>query len=147
MTDINGLFPSKWIKSPDLGARRVTLKMSHVKVEEVGQKKQKLPVLYFQGATKGLVLNVTNATMIAEITGTGETDDWHGRAVTLYVTKVEYGGKRVDGIRVDYPEKGAPPAPRPAPPVVAAPMTPVSELADTFDIEADGPREDDDIPF
>ena len=156
MADINGLFPSKWIKSPDLGNRRVTLKMSHVKVEEVGQKKDKLPVLYFLGATKGLVLNVTNATMIAEIAGTGETDDWHGRPITLYVTKVEFGGKRVDGIRVDYPDKpAAPPTqPRPAPPVVAAPMTPLAEVAaaspflpsdETF---ATGPElSDDDIPF
>ena len=103
MADIKGLFPSKWIKSSDLGGRRITLKMSHVKVEEVGDKK-KLPVLYFQGATKGLVLNVTNANMIAEITGTNETEEWHGRPVTLFVTKVEYQGKRQDGIRVDYPE-------------------------------------------
>ena len=36
---------------------------------------------------------------------------------------------------------------RAAPPVIAAPMTPVSELADAFDIEEDGPHEDDGIPF
>lgn len=155
MADINAMFPSKWIKSPDLGGKRVTLKMSHVKVEEVGDKK-KLPVLYFQGATKGLVLNVTNANMISEITGTGETNDWHGRAVTLYVTKVEYGGKRVDGIRVDYPEKKIavlPTQPRPAPPVVAPPMTALGDVAaeevgDAFDHEPlDAGADDDGIPF
>jgi hypothetical protein len=155
MADIDALFPSKWLKASDLGTRRVTVRMSHVKVEEVGQKKEKRPVLYFKGTDKGLVLNVTNATMIKEVTGSHETDDWHGRQILLYVTKVEYGGKRVDGIRVDYPEAPKSAAlgqPRPAPPVVAAPMTPVSAVADEFlpveDTFATGPDlSDEDIAF
>lgn len=156
MADINTMFPSNWIKAPDLGGRRVTVRMSHVKIEEVGDDKK--PVLYFQGTNKGLVLNVTNANMIKEITGTGETNDWHGRMITLFVTKVEYGGKRVDGIRVDHPDnqaRQAPPTqPRPAPPVVAAPMTALGSIAEASPFRpveetfATGPElSDDDIPF
>jgi hypothetical protein len=41
--------------------------------------------------------------MIAEIAGTDETDDWKGVRIALFETKVDYAGKRVPAIRVDYP--------------------------------------------
>lgn len=149
MANIDELFPSTWLKAPDLRGRRVTVKMSHVKVEDVGDEKK--PVLYFQNAQKGLVLNVTNANMIKEITGSAETDQWRGRAVVLFVTKVDFQGKRTDAIRIDYPDnQAAQPVARPAP-VVAAPMTPLREVASPFlppeDTVASGEIDSDDVPF
>jgi hypothetical protein len=54
------------------------------------------PVVHFRDQTKGLVLNATNFGAIANQHG-DETDDWRGKAVTLYPTRV---GKRVDAIRI-----------------------------------------------
>jgi hypothetical protein len=140
MANIDTMFPSQYVKAAELVGRRVTVKMSHVKIEEVGDDKK--PVLYFNGTSKGLVLNVTNANMIKEITGSSETEDWRGKPVTLYVTKTEFQGKRVDAIRVDYPTSGQNPTPPPVPVAAPAPFLPAD---DTF---ASGPMPDsDDIPF
>jgi hypothetical protein len=115
--NINGAFPSTYLKAPDLAGRRALVTISHVKLEDVGDEAK--PVLYFQGKEKGLVLNKTNANMITEITGSDETDHWKGKPIVLYVTKVDYQGKRVDGIRVDHPAangNGTQPVAPPPPP-------------------------------
>jgi hypothetical protein len=139
MANIDLLFPSQYVKAADLTGRRVTVRISHVKVEEVGDDRK--PVLYFQNTPKGLVLNKTNAEMIKEITGTSETDHWVGVPIVLFVTKTDFAGKRVDAIRVDRPTTTQP---RPVP--VAAPTpTAFMPAEDTF---ATGEMPDhDDIPF
>ena len=105
--NINTAFPSDYIKSSDLGSKRVGAVINNVSIEKVGEDKK--PVVWFQGKEKGLVLNKTNASMIAEIAGTDETDDWAGTKIVMYVAKVDYAGKRVDAIRVDYPADRQPP--------------------------------------
>ena len=57
-------------------------------------------VLNFNGAEKGLVLNLTNANRIAVNLGSDEMDNWIGRAITIYPTTTEFNGKTVDCIRV-----------------------------------------------
>jgi hypothetical protein len=109
--DINGAFPSTYLKAADLAGRRALVTISHVKLEDVSDDHK--PVLYFVGKDKGLVLNKTNANMITEIVGSGETDQWKGKAIVLYVAKVDYQGRRVDGIRVDYPGVSVPAPPSP----------------------------------
>lgn len=106
--NIQTAFPSDYVKAADLGRNRVKATIDNVTIEKIGNEDQK-PVVYFQGKEKGLVLNKTNANMISEIAGTDETDDWKGVQIVMYVTKVEYAGKRVDGIRVDYPADRQPP--------------------------------------
>jgi hypothetical protein len=114
--NINGAFPnnSSYLRAADIIGKRVAVTIASVKMEDIGDDHK--PVVYFVGKDKGLALNKTNASMIAEITGTEETDDWKGHAIVLYTAKVDYQGKRVDGIRVDAPGLGAmpPPAPKPA---------------------------------
>ncbi len=104
---INSAFPSDYIKSSDLGAKRVGAIIDKVTVEKVGEDQK--PVVWFVGKEKGLVLNKTNANMIAEIAGTDETDDWTDIKIVMYVAKVDYQGRRVDAIRVDYPADRQPP--------------------------------------
>jgi hypothetical protein len=53
----------------------------------------------FRESEKQLVCNRTNANIIAELHGE-DTDDWYGKRITLYATKVDFSGKRVDAIRV-----------------------------------------------
>jgi hypothetical protein len=102
--NINGAFPSSYLKAADLQGRRVTVAIDKVVMEDIGGEHK--PVVKFQGKDRGIVLNKTNASMIAEIAGSEETDDWHGVKVTLYPTKTDFQGKRVDCIRVDYVENG-----------------------------------------
>jgi hypothetical protein len=111
--NINGAFPSNYLKAADLAGRRALVTISHVKMEDIGDDHK--PVLYFQGKEKGMVLNRTNANMIAEITNEEETERWAGKAIVLFSTKVDFQGRRVDAIRVDRPANGqvAPPPPPP----------------------------------
>src|SRR3972149_2041256 len=98
--NINDAFAS-YLKSADLMGKPIRVTISSVMIENVGteQKPEQKPVVYFQGRAKGMVLNKTNANTITEMFS-GETDDWTGQIIELYVTKVDFGGKPVDAIRV-----------------------------------------------
>jgi hypothetical protein len=95
--DINSCFPGSYLKAQDLQGRTVTVKIDRVQVEVVGDEEK--PVAYFMGKDKGLVLNKTNAGTIAVLHGP-ETDQWIGREVKLYPTKVQFQGGMVDAIRI-----------------------------------------------
>ncbi len=98
---ISQLFPSKYVKAADLNGKTVTLTIAKLVVEELGHgaEKERKPVLYFQKATKGLVLNRTNAMTIAGLYG-DESDDWEGKRVSIYPTRIRAFGAMQDTIRV-----------------------------------------------
>ncbi len=123
---ISAAFPSNYIKAADLDGKPRALQIRTCVPEELGQgnDKETKPVLYFQDRQKGLVLNKTNATVIADAYG-DDTSNWEGKAVEVYPTQVEFKGKLVDGIRL---RVAAEAKPQPA----AAPM------ADEFDDEIPG---------
>ena len=107
---ISDAFPSNFFKADDLKNKTVSLTIESVAMEEVGDGTK--PVVYFKGQNKGLVLNKTNAAMIEEIAATDEMDDWGGVRVVLYPARVDFQGKRVPAIRVDFlAEAKADPAP------------------------------------
>lgn len=114
--NISSAFPSTYLKAADLQGKRVTVTIDKVVMEDIGGEHK--PILKFQGKDRGVVLNRTNANMIAEITGSEETGDWQGARIVLYPTKTDFQGKRVDCIRVDYPNGG-----KPAPPVASTDIT------------------------
>src|SRR5262249_16876209 len=105
---VSDAFKSNYFKVADLKGRRLLVEIEEVSFEEVGDDKKL--VCYFKGQTKGLALNKTNASMIEEITGTEETDNWPGTKLILKPSKVDFQGKRVDAIRIDYkpPTPGVP---------------------------------------
>ncbi len=96
--NIDTLFPSSYLKAEDLAGRRHRLAMAKVVQEEIGGEPKVL--VYFQGAKKGLVLNKTNAYVLADAFGT-ETDGWVGQVAELYPTKVNFQGRLVDAIRLE----------------------------------------------
>jgi hypothetical protein len=113
MPKLSKLFPSEYLQSADLNGKQVQVRIDKVVLEEVGQKKDWKPVIYFQKAKKAMVLNVTNARMIESAYG-DDTDDWHGKLVGLTVEKVPFQGKIVDGLRIYIPtgkQLNAPPPP------------------------------------
>ena len=101
MPSVNDSYPSKYLKASDLNDTPLTLQISDVSEETVGQGDQaeKKLVCYFRGEEKGMVLNKTNATTIADQLG-DETDDWIGQSITLFPTQVDFGGRQVEAIRV-----------------------------------------------
>jgi hypothetical protein len=126
---IDALFPSKYVKAADLGGKPITLTIAKLAIEKMGHgaEEERKPVLYFQKATKGLVLNRTNGMIIASLHGP-ETDHWVGKRITLYPTTVRAFGAVQDCIRVKE-EIPAQPKPQPAPATVEEP----SEIDDAED--------------
>lgn len=112
--NIHDLFPSKYLKASDFQGQDVTLMMVAVSVEDIGDGENR-PLLRFDGAKKGLLLNRTNARTIAELYGP-ETNDWRGRQVTLYPTTTDFRGAMVGCIRVraEVPAQPEPVVPKPA---------------------------------
>ena len=95
------VFGSNYLKAGDLGKSRPVVTIERIEYVDMGGKTK--PVAFFKGKEKGLVLNVTNCNQITGMTGTEEMDEWIGQRVTLYATKVDFQGKRVDAIRVEDP--------------------------------------------
>jgi hypothetical protein len=99
---ISKIFPSKYVKAADLEGRTITLTISKVTMDEMlthDNKKVKKPVVWFERATKGFVINLTNALIIGNLYG-DETDNWAGCRISLYPTKVRAFGEMQDCIRV-----------------------------------------------
>ena len=99
--NINSAFPSKYLKAAD-AEEDLVLTIADVKIEIIGQapKQEQKPVVYFTEETKGMVLNKTNAKMIAKIAKSDNTDDWRGIVVRIIATEVEFQGDLVMSLRV-----------------------------------------------
>jgi hypothetical protein len=123
---ISAAFPSEYLKAADLQGRQVKVVIDRVEMRDVGDDHK--PVLFFQGKDRGVVLNKTNSAVLEDAFG-DETDHWHGQKITLYPTKVDFQGKRVDAIRL---------MADPVPPPVQQQPRPQSENPAPID---------DDIPF
>jgi len=70
-------------------------------------------VLHFVGKEKVLGLNFTNASKLAELTGSPESDDWIGTTIKLFVEKAKVGNEMKNVIRVwpELPEQKQPAQP------------------------------------
>jgi len=97
---IRDLFPSRYLKAEDLGAREVEVEITAVKVEDVNNETK--AVLYSNGSKKGLVLNKTNADVIAYSLG-DDSDLWIGKKIVLFPTRTQFQGKLVPCVRVRVP--------------------------------------------
>jgi hypothetical protein len=132
---ISQLFPSKFVKAADLNGKTITLTIAKLVVEELGHgnEKERKPVLYFQKATKGLVLNRTNAMTIASLYG-DESDDWPGKRISIYPTRVRAFGSMQDTIRV---REEIPAEPKPqAHAVQVEDAAEIDDVEDVTDVEA-----------
>ena len=112
--NLNEMFPSNYLTKEDLSSPRV-LVMSNVTRKEVWRKngKQMAVVLHFNGNVKPMVLNKTNALVMARIYGT-DTGLWTNKPISVYHDpNVMLGRDRVGGVRVraaaDAPAKVTPP--------------------------------------
>jgi hypothetical protein len=90
-------FPSDYLRASDLQGRDVTVTIERVEFKELAGEHK--PVLYFQNKQAGLVLNKTNGVTIVDSYG-DDMNEWTGKSITLFPTKVDFQGRRVDAIRV-----------------------------------------------
>lgn len=107
-------FPSKYLRTADLQGREFHLTITAVRREEVGDGDIK-PVMFFQGAEKGMVVNKTKWMAMSAMYG-DESDNWIGAQITLFPTKVLFKSDMVDSIGL---RPAAPTAPQTT---VAAPL-------------------------
>lgn len=132
-------FPSKYLKTEDLEGKQVTVTIERVIVETLkgqdGEPDQHKPVIYFQKASRGMVLNRVNWQAIADLYG-DDSDDWVDKKIILFPTKTQFGTKLVPCVRVK-PPGGLQQTVRTA-------LKPVSQVVENEDPAADM---DDDIPF
>lgn len=129
-------FPSQFIKASDLGGREREVEIEGVVAELVGRQRDRKLVVSFKGQSKRLILNLTNASRIAEITGSDETDLWAGTRIVLFPAPGEYQGLQVDTVRVKAPSnltgrKGP----------STSPLAPLPDASESQDVAVD------DIPF
>lgn len=92
------IFPSKYLKEPDLRGRDITVTIDRVE-RATFQGKAGL-VVYFEGKDKGLVVNQTIYDQIEAATGEADTDNWPGNRITLYPTETTYQGEMKPVVRV-----------------------------------------------
>ncbi len=121
--NVRSMFPSKYVAAGDLAGHDVSVVIAAIKIEKVGSDDEQRPVVYFQGMTKGMVLNRTNARRIEQLYG-GETDAWLGRPITIYPSETDFAGESVPCIRVrlESPQLAQVQTPAPPPPVAPPPQ-------------------------
>ena len=134
---ISELKESKFLRKEDCGPGiLVTVhSVSQQNVAKEGAPEEMKWVIHFNETDKPMVLNSTNGQIIAQITGSEDSDDWTGAELVLYHDpNVSFGGKLVGGVRVRAPRKKA------------VPVTGKKPVAKTAEPEAE-PAEEDDLPF
>jgi len=110
--NVYDLFPTRFVAAADLNGKSFTLTIRSVTLEDMQSHDQKTvtkPCLWFSNATKGMILNKTNTMIIAAMYGP-ETDQWAGKRITIYATKVRAFGKLEEAVRVREEVPPTPPA-------------------------------------
>lgn len=116
MAKLSEMFPSRWLRAEDLNGEDRLLEIDRVLVERIGQGPEASDkyVIYFSDEKKGLVLNKTNALVLAKLYG-DDTDEWEGKRITLFPCDVQFKQEMVSAIRirprVPKPAKSSKPAP------------------------------------
>jgi len=96
------MFPTEFIACEDLCGKDVTVTIEAVRSEQLRTTEgtEQKYTIRFVGKTKRLVLNKTNAKLIATATGIAAADKWKGQRITLYGTQCAAFGATVPCIRV-----------------------------------------------
>ena len=97
----NEVYPSRWLKAADLSPDGEQVTICKVTVEEIGEEREKKPIMSFDNLDKELVVNLTNWNSIEELTGEQNSDKWAGHVIKLVRVRVPFGGKNVEAIRVE----------------------------------------------
>jgi hypothetical protein len=101
--DFDQLYPNRFLKAGEFQGKDVTLVVASVKLEELGEGKEKKAkaILTFERTPKQMVLNRTNGECIKAMFGRN-TDDWIGKPVTFFPATIDdpFTGEKTLAIRV-----------------------------------------------
>ncbi len=103
------VYPSKWLAAADLANDDESYKeplvtIDRVVLEEISNTEEK-PVMYFKDRRKGMIVNKTNWKRLEYILKSDESDNWHGKQITLYVELVDMRGEMKPALRVKPPKR------------------------------------------
>lgn len=100
----------KKLHNPDyLGAysldpgKDIILTIKDVKLEMVtgpDNRKEECTVVHFVENQKPMILNVTNAKIIAKLYASNYIEDWAGRKIQIYSAKIKAFGEEVEALRI-----------------------------------------------
>jgi len=97
------MYPSDYLKAAEFRGKEVTLTIKRVFVEDLkdakGGKKKKY-IIEFNETQKKLVLNITNARLIAKKLNDPKAVNWAGKQITLFPTTCDAFGETKECIRV-----------------------------------------------
>jgi hypothetical protein len=93
-------FPCRWFKAEDVKSKPIVVTIDKLYQGPVGSDKEEKNILSFTDTEKELICNATNWDSVAEITGETDSDDWHGHKIVLVHERVDFGGKKVDAVRI-----------------------------------------------
>lgn len=110
--------PSKYLSKEDLDKPiLVTIANVHMDYVEGSERSEDKPVMTFKEKIKPMILNHTNWSVLEEVVGSDDSDDWIGQKIVVYHDpSVMFGGKRVGGIRLRAPKNVKQHEPEPPPP-------------------------------
>jgi hypothetical protein len=133
---VDDFYSSRFVSAADLKAAETVVieKVENEDFSKPGEPSKPKPVLYFKGKSKGLVLNKTNSSALADTLGK-DMSKWIGIRIQLRPERTTYGGKPTPCIRTYHVEGEVNGRPVAAP---AAARKPEPEAA---------PIVDDDIPW
>lgn len=106
MPDIGQMTESKFLKRSDVGGGKLLTIQQCIQenVAKADAQPEMKWCLIFEETDKPMVLNKTNAELVAMIANERNSDNWGGVKVVLYDDpSISYGGKLVGGIRVRAP--------------------------------------------
>ena len=113
MPKLSQVFSGNYLKAEDLQGKSVPVIIESVEVKDFDDGKKL--IIGFAGKDKQLVCNKTNASILEEVTGSDDTDDWIGKKAVLVTKKVEFQGKLVPAIRFSLDGPKSKPEPEPDP--------------------------------
>jgi hypothetical protein len=96
------LHPRNYISAADLDGKDITVTIKSIAKEELimeGGRKDVVPIITFEKATKRFCCNKTNAKSIAQQHGP-DVDQWVGKQITLFPTTTKAKGETVDCLRI-----------------------------------------------
>ena len=104
---IDDIYPRKYATGEDLNGKPVTLVIASIIPETMrpgpGAQPIEKWVVYFERASKGVILSRTLAHQIVDATGQDDTVNWIGQRVTLFPLPMRVAGRDVVAIRARKP--------------------------------------------
>lgn len=99
--NIDEIYTSKYLAAADLKGKTPIVTITQIEMAKMPDGQSK-PCIFVNNNPKGILVNKTNAKMIAKLYG-NETDAWIGKKIKLIAAWVEYQGDTVQGLRVRPP--------------------------------------------